>query len=97
MANKCYAQAFAALLAAAAIAPGPVAARDSTARHHAYGSMHRLGHYDLKTQFRPGAYGLSAVSSTRALPGGRRFETDPDPHVRFEMKRDDHDRRASGS
>lgn len=26
--------------------------------------------------------------------GGRWFETDPDPHVRFEMNRDDRDRRS---
>jgi hypothetical protein len=95
--NRCYAQAFAALLAAAAIVSGPVIARDGTARRHAEGSMHGPVRYDLKTRFRPGVYGLSAVPSVQALPGGRWFETDPDPHVRFEMNRDDHDRRASGS
>ena len=28
--------------------------------------------------------------------GGRWFETDPDPHIRFEMNRDDRDRRSGG-
>jgi hypothetical protein len=36
-----------------------------------------------------GGFPTPAVNS-----GGRRFETDPDPRIRFEMNRDDRDRRA---
>jgi hypothetical protein len=38
-----------------------------------------------------GGFPTPAVNS-----GGRRFETDPDPHIRFEMNRDDRDRRSGG-
>jgi hypothetical protein len=35
---------------------------------------------------------LAPVENSR----GRRFETDPDPRIRFEMNRDDRDRRSGG-
>jgi len=38
----------------------------------------------------PDAFPRPAVRS-----GGRWFETDPDPRIRFEMNRDDRDRRAN--
>jgi hypothetical protein len=38
----------------------------------------------------PDAFSGSAVRSS-----GRWFETDPDPRIRFEMNRDDRDRRAN--
>jgi hypothetical protein len=46
-----------------------------------------------------GSVGYRSVGvgpATVVAPRGRPFETDPDPSVRFEMNRDDFDRRHSG-
>jgi len=48
----------------------------------------------LKARVPSDAFG--AVADPAARPGGRSFETDPDTHIRFEMNRDDRDRRAGG-
>jgi hypothetical protein len=47
------------------------------------------------------AYAHGSLAAPEAFPapavrsGGRWFETDPDPRIRFEMNRDDRDRRAN--
>jgi len=53
----------------------------------------------LKARVPANAHGSAAASDAFPGPavrsGGRWFETDPDPRIRFEMNRDDRDRRAS--
>jgi hypothetical protein len=39
---------------------------------------------------------VGPVRGTVVSPRGRPFETDPDPNIRFEMNRDDFDRRHGG-
>ena len=48
----------------------------------------------LKAKIPTNAHG--SVTGTTMSPRARPFETDPDPNVRFEMNRDDRDRRAGG-
>lgn len=38
----------------------------------------------------------NVLSEPAVRSGGRWFETDPDPRIRFEMNRDDRDRRSGG-
>jgi hypothetical protein len=74
----------AAFLIALAI-PGAAAAQSTghAARSHKSIAIKRL------------AVPPQAFGSVAGIPGsrGRYFETDPDPNVRFEMNRDDRDRR----
>ena len=53
----------------------------------------------LKARVPANAHGSIAAPDFFPAPaarsGGRWFETDPDPRVRFEMNRDDRDRRAN--
>ena len=52
----------------------------------------------LKRRFPSDAYGsVGGSPATVVSPRARPFETDPDPNVRFEMNRDDFDRRHGGS
>ena len=54
----------------------------------------------LKTRVPSDARGSAAGSDVFPGPavrsGGRWLETDPDPRIRFEMNRDDRDRRSGG-
>jgi len=51
----------------------------------------------LKRKLPSDAYGSSGGVSAIVTPQrGRPFETDPDPNIRFEMNRDDFDRRRGG-
>jgi hypothetical protein len=88
MSTRLQAPALAALLAFAAIAPGPALARRATASHHAYGYVHQTDPY--------GRYPSELYPRMPAPQAGRPFETDPDPRIRFEMNRDDRDRRLGG-
>jgi hypothetical protein len=99
MSTRLQAPALAALLAFAAIAPGPALARRATASHHALEHAHQPYHaYGYVHQTDP--YGrYSSEFYPRMIPApqsGRPFETDPDPLIRFEMNRDDRDRRLGG-
>ena len=53
----------------------------------------------LKARVPANAHGSIATGDVFPGPavrsGGRWFETDPDPRIRFEMNRDDRDRRAN--
>jgi hypothetical protein len=51
----------------------------------------------LKARVLANAHGSVAAPDAfpAVRPGGRWFETDPDPRIRFEMNRDDRDRRAN--
>jgi hypothetical protein len=105
MSSKLPAPALAALLTLAAIAPQPALAKRDGAPHHTYrhGYGYRYGYgylyqpqfYDLNKGFPPGFGASSPIPRTEPRPG-RPFETDPDPHIRFEMNRDDRDRRLGG-
>jgi hypothetical protein len=92
MSNRIHAALLAALLPVAAIALGPVFAQntasDRNANSHSY-----YGNQPQANEVRTpsGARGFSAV------PGIQHVETDPDAHIRFEMNRDDRDRRLGGS
>jgi hypothetical protein len=95
MSKKINIPALAALLVVVVAAPGPVFAQNFRVDP----SQTQLQR--LKRQLPSNAYGSVAGSAAvpRALgtPRGRPFETDPDPNVRFEMNRDDRDRRAGSS
>ena len=80
---------------------GPVAAHAQS--HHSTASMrehqpHAQSRH-LKARVPVNAQGSAAASDVFSGPaarsGGRWFETDPDPRIRFEMNRDDRDRRAN--
>jgi hypothetical protein len=89
MSTRLQAPALAVLLVLAAIAPGPALAQCRTTSHHAYGYAYQ--------SYPPGAHASAPAPWISAPPAGRPFQTDPDPHIRFEMNRDDHDRRLGGS
>jgi hypothetical protein len=102
MSSKLTAPALAALILAA-IAPEPALAKRHSVPHHAhkhgygygYGSLSQPQSNDLNRGFSPAAGASSAFPRLAPRPG-RPFETDPDPHIRFEMNRDDNDRRLGG-
>ena len=98
MSNRIHAAALAALLAVATIAPGPVLARnmatDRNANSHSYyGYQPQVNDLMMSS----GARGFSTVPTALSRPSVHPFETDPDAHIRFEMNRDDRDRRLGGS
>jgi hypothetical protein len=98
MSNRIHAAVLAAPRAVATIAPGPVLARkmatDRNANSHSY-----CGHPPQVNDLRmsSGARRFSTVPTVLSRPTAHPFETDPDAHVRFEMNRDDRDRRLGGS
>ena len=97
MLNRIHA-ALAALLAVATIAPGPVLARNMTTDRNS--NSHSYYGYQLQVNdlmMSSGARGFSTVPTALSRPNVRPFETDPDAHIRFEMNRDDRDRRLGGS
>jgi hypothetical protein len=89
MSTRFHAPALAVLLALAAIAPGPALAQCRTASHHACGYANQ--------SYSPGARASAPAPWISAPLAGRPFQTDPDPRIRFEMNRDDRDRRLGGS
>jgi hypothetical protein len=98
MSNRIHAAALAALLAVATIASGPVLARNmATDRnansHFYYGYQPQVNDLVMSS----GARGFSTVPTALSRPSVHSFETDPDAHIRFEMNRDDRDRRLGGS
>ena len=97
MSNRIHTAALAALLAVATIVPGPVLAQnmatDRNANSHSYGYQPKVN--DLRMS--SGARGFSTVPTALSRPSVHPFETDPDAHIRFEMNRDDRDRRLGGS
>jgi hypothetical protein len=95
--------ALAALLTLAAVTSEPALAKRHTAPHHAYLHQEYSGYgYYGSDHYRQGygySYQPAIRDSSRGLspPPGRPSQTDPDPHIRFEMNRDDRDRRLGGS
>lgn len=96
MSSKFRAPALGALFTLAAIAPAPVFAQSSTPPRSVYGYPDQRQIDDARNGVPRGARASSTAPSHYAPPAGRPFETDPDPHVRFEMNRDDRDRRLGG-
>jgi hypothetical protein len=96
MSSKLPAPALAALLMLAAITPEPALAKRHATSHRAYphGYAYQPQADDLNRGIPPG--GSSPLSRLAPRPG-RPFETDPDLRIRFEMNRDDRDRRLGGS
>jgi hypothetical protein len=93
MLSKVNIAAIAALLVASVVPVG------AYAQSHDYAtSMHGQSRH-LKTRALAKAQG--SLVAPEVFPGpavrsrGRWFETDPDPRIRFEMNRDDRDRRAN--
>jgi hypothetical protein len=89
MSTRLHVPALAMSLALAAIAPWPALAKSLTTSHQAYASAHQSPP--------PGANAAAAIPLNSVRQTGRPFETDPDPRIRFEMNRDDRDRRLGGS
>jgi hypothetical protein len=77
------------LLALAAIAAGPALAQSLTTSLQAHGYAYQ--------PHPPGAHASAALPWISVSRAGRPFETDPDPRIRFEMNRDNHDHRLGGS
>jgi hypothetical protein len=107
MSNKFPAPALAALLTFAAIAPGPALAKRPAATPHTYAYGHRHWHGGYGYLYQPQTHDFNGslpsgaeASSTYPRPApwpARPFQTDPDARIRFEMHRDDFDRRLGGS
>jgi hypothetical protein len=93
MSKKINMPALAALLVVVVAVPGPVFAQ-SFRDGASHTQLQRF-----KRQVPSNAFGSVAgpAPHTVVSPRERRFETDPDPNVRFEMNRDDRDRRAGAS
>ncbi len=79
----------AAALVIASVAPIGAHAQSYGAVAQGYGGASRVPANARGSATESGGFPTPAVNS-----GGRRFETDPDPRIRFEMNRDDRDRRA---
>ena len=97
----------AAALVIGSIAPIGAHAQNYGAFAQAYGGSYSMPEHQSRAQSKhlkarvPSNARASATESagfpTPAVnSGGRWFETDPDPHIRFEMNRDDRDRRSGG-
>jgi hypothetical protein len=98
------------IAAAAALVIGSIAPIEAYAQNYvvlaqAYGGAYSTPEHQsraqskhLKARVPANARGSATESGGFPTPavnsGGRRFETDPDPRIRFEMNRDDRDRRA---
>jgi hypothetical protein len=109
MLTKVHALVLAALCFLAVAVPGSASAQSSASRVPIcptcanYGTDYRASGYQspqlqrLKRKLPSDAYGSSGgVPAMMTPPRGRPFETDPDPNIRFEMNRDDFDRRRGG-
>ena len=109
MSTKINVPALAALFVVAVAIPGSASAQNPGSRVSIcptcadYGNDYAASGYQspqlqrLKRKLPSNAYGsVGGVPAAAAAPRGRRFETDPDPNVRFEMNRDDFDRRHGG-
>jgi len=97
----------AAALVIASVAPIGAHAQSYGAVAQGYGGAYSMPEHQSRTQLKhlkarvpANARGSATESGGFPTPavnsGGRRFETDPDPHIRFEMNRDDRDRRSGG-
>jgi hypothetical protein len=95
----------AAALVIASVAPIGAHAQSYGAVAQGYGGAYSMPEHQSRTQLKhlkatvpANARGSATESGGFPTPavnsGGRRFETDPDPRIRFEMNRDDRDRRA---
>jgi hypothetical protein len=98
MSNRIHAAAHAALLAAATIASGPVLARNMATDRNANSRSYNEDQPQVNDlRMSSGARGFSTVPTALSRPSVHPVETDPDAHIRFEMNRDDRDRRLGGS
>jgi hypothetical protein len=102
MSTKINVPVLAALLVIGVAVPGPASAQTfgngwnrSGSRTQIQQQLQRL-RKQLPSNAFGSAAGSAAVPHSLVSPRGRPFETDPDPNVRFEMNRDDRDRRAGG-
>ena len=100
MTTKINVPVLAALLVIGVAVPGPTSAQTFGNGWDTSGSRTQQQLQRLKKQLPSNAFGsaagAAAVPHSLVSPRGRPFETDPDPNVRFEMNRDDRDRRAGG-
>ena len=87
------------IAAVAALLVASVAPISAYAQSHDYGTSMPGQSRHLKARVPANARGSLAAPDVFPGPavrsGGRWFETDPDPRIRFEMNRDDRDRRAN--
>jgi hypothetical protein len=83
------------IAAVAALLVASVAPLGAYAQQHDGATLTQSRH--LKARVPANAHGSVAAPDVfpAARSGGRWPETDPDPHIRFEMNRDDRDRRAN--
>jgi hypothetical protein len=93
----------AAALVIASVAPVGAYAQSYGAFAQGHGGAYSMPEHQSRTQskhLRVPANARGSATESGGFPtpavnsGGRRFETDPDPRIRFEMNRDDRDRRA---
>jgi hypothetical protein len=110
MSTKINVPALAALLVVAVAVPGSATAQNSGSRvficptcadysndYAASGYQSQPQLLRLKRRLPSNAFGsVGGIPATVVSPRGRPFETDPDANVRFEMNRDDFDRRRGG-
>ena len=93
MFSKVNVVAAAAFLVAAAAPIHALAQNFAPPAHHAQ-SKHLQARVPFDAKASAADSNVSSESAARS--GGRWFETDPDPRIRFEMNRDDRDRRSGG-
>ena len=90
----------AAVLLVASVAPVAAFAQGHGSTNSMPGHQFHAQSKHPKTRVPFDARGSAADSDVFAGPavrsGGRWLETDPDPRIRFEMNRDDRDRRSGG-
>jgi hypothetical protein len=97
----------AAALVIASVAPVGAYAQSYGAFAQGYGGAYSMPEHQSRTQskhLKPRVPANARASATESggfpMPAvnsrGRWFETDPDPGIRFEMNRDDRDRRSGG-
>ena len=109
MLTKVHAPVLGALCFVAVAIPGSASAQNPGSRVPicptcaSYGTDYQASGYQspqlqrLKRKLPSDAYGSGGGVPTNVAPTrGRPFETDPDPNIRFEMNRDDFDRRRGG-
>ena len=94
-------------LVVASVAPGGAYAQSYGAFAQGYGGAYSILEHQGYTQSkhlkmrgpanaRASATEFGGFATPAVNSGGRWFETDPDPRIRFEMNRDDRDRRSGG-